>query len=246
MSKDLDDPRLAKGRLNLYQRLADIAGTLHVDKNGQMTEAGRYSFIKHEDLIEALKSILQTNGIVILPEEVEMIAATEYKTARGALGRHVRIKVVYRIVDAWDPSVSFTVEALGEAADTQDKGTQKAGTSAEKYLYMRLLKITEGGQDSDAIAVEEGVVAETAPRPAPGSQPIPQGNGASSVDLDRLKVLASSMATPWAEPVLKARLERFGFDVVRADLIKAGATGEIQASAPIPPPPPPAPAEVAA
>ena len=239
MPKTLDQPQTT-----LYQRLAEIAATLTVDKNGHMTEGGKYDYIKHTDLISALKPILKENGIAIIPLRSEVIEASEYKTGSGKLGRHIRLKVTYRVVDIWTGE-GFEIEGPGESADTGDKGTQKAVTSAEKYLYMRLFKVVEDAHDTDGILAPEGVKdGNDSPRPAAGSQPIPHGNSANEAELDRLRVLSKSMEKPWAEPILKARLERFGFAETVKAMQEAGATGEITATIP-PPPPPPSPVSVA-
>jgi hypothetical protein len=232
---------------NLYERLADIAGSLQVAKNGHMTEGGKYDYIKHEDLVGALKPILKEHGIVILPLQSEIIEATEFRRANGGLGRHIRIKVTYRVVDVLT-GVSIELQGLGESADTGDKGTQKAVTSAEKYLYMRLFKVVEDAMDTDGIQAPEGV--KDAPAGAQnGSTPIPQGNGVNSNELDKLIAISATMPTPWATPVLKARLERFGFDKTKAELIEKGATATGEIVPPPPPaaiPPPPAPEAAAA
>jgi len=227
------DPR---GTGSVHERINRITAALHVSKDGRMSgSGGNYNYVRHEDVVGLLKELLTDEKVVILPVDAELLSATEYKTAAGKLGRHFVLKVSYVTYATNKPEEVIRQSWICENADTSDKAIQKALTNGEKYLLMKTFKVVEGGEDADGVRPEEGVVYEQPRRdqaiPAAARPAQAQGSD-SPAELAQLLKLATSMARPWSEVTLKARLKQFGFEKTKADMIAAGAIGEIEPTEP--------------
>lgn len=106
-----------------------------------------YAYRSIEDVYAALSPLLPKYQIVIAPVRIEK----EADSSAGSM-RLVRIKVTYQVTSTEDGS-HFSVESLGEGADTSDKAAGKAMSYAYKSLMFQLFCIpVTGVEDSDATA----------------------------------------------------------------------------------------------
>lgn len=139
--------------LNLYQKLAAISGELGaISKDARAPEVmGGYAFTSHAALMGHLRQRLADRNVLVF--ESLFVVADEAVTIVTRSGerpaRRVRVRLVVDFVDGDDPEQRQSVEWPGEALDTGDKATQKAGTSAEKYLLMKTFKVSDR-DDPDA------------------------------------------------------------------------------------------------
>ena len=70
-----------------------------------------------------------------------------------------RIKTVYRFVNTDNPAESIDTITFAEGIDSQDKGSGKAMTYADKYALMKSYKISTGedvDEGTDAEELEKG------------------------------------------------------------------------------------------
>ena len=67
-----------------------------------------------------------------------------------------RIKTIYRFVNVDDPDDYIETTVFSEGIDTQDKGSGKGMTYADKYALMKMYKISTG-DDPDVDASDESV-----------------------------------------------------------------------------------------
>ena len=182
---------------NIYQKIAAISASLGaIQKDGTYDggqRGGSYKFISHAALMGHLRNELARHNVVIIPEVIE--ANTEgrekHSTYNGqervSFERRVTVRMLFTVVDGDDPESKFTAQWSGEGIDAGDKGTQKAGTSAEKYFLFKLFKVSDK-DDPDAenpsseAAVSRPSARDTAPatppvNPGPDRDPVAGGSG---------------------------------------------------------------------
>jgi len=179
-------------RVNLYQKIAAIsAGLGAIQKDGDFDGGGvKYKFISHAALMGHLRSELARHNIVIVPEIVEAVTTEREKNtewqgkAKVSMERRVTTRMLFTVIDGDDPETRFTAQWAGEGIDSGDKATQKAATSGEKYLYMKLFKVSDK-DDPDAenpsadTPAPRAVAIPPAPK-APQPSPVPVTTGADS------------------------------------------------------------------
>lgn len=162
-------------KLNLYQKISEIIGSLGaIPKDSKAPkEMGGYGFSSHGAVLAHLRHELTTRNVVIHSSGEELLhhEAFEKRTITDYNGKtaekisynfHSIIKYKFTVVDGDNPSDFFEDFWIGEGMDTQDKGVQKAGTSADKYYLMKLFKIGDK-DDPDAIdSTGSGAISDSA------------------------------------------------------------------------------------
>jgi hypothetical protein len=155
----------AKFHRKLNQARKSI-GTLAKDGRN---EHFKYNYIKNEHVIAHSMKALQDQGLSI---DVSMTSCKSEPT--GAVSRtgaaHIRtsVRIQFEIIDT-ETGYSETKEWNGECIEAEDKGTQKAATSARKYFLIQYMGIVtdEVSLDTDTTAHATDTVAESAPKPTP-------------------------------------------------------------------------------
>ena len=136
----------------------------------QRTGTLGYSFAGEAALIEALRPHMVEQGICCYVAGVRDVVREEYTTSKGATMNLTRLIATVRFVHA--PSqTSIDTEAVGEGADTGDKGANKASTGAYKYALRQTFCI-ETGDDPDGFPSQEKA-AGTINKPARRATPTP-------------------------------------------------------------------------
>ena len=190
--RDIEPPVLAvAGKPNLFQKLAAISADLGaIQKDGTYDggqRGGSYKFISHAALMGHLRNELARHNVVIIPEVIE--ATTEgrekHSTYNGqervSFERRVTVRMLFTVVDGDDPESKFTAQWSGEGIDAGDKGTQKAGTSAEKYFLFKLFKVSDKDDpDAENPDTSNGVTATPPVKPKPKDAPVAGGSGSPS------------------------------------------------------------------
>lgn len=156
--------------LGIYQKLSEVRKRLpRIAKNGvgPATQGG-YKFVSIDDILEAVVPLENEVGIVSYP--VDHHVDFHYNTAEmKSDGRVPRENVqaivgfTFRYVSVEDGSF-VDVSVPGEGIDTQDKGTRKAVTQAQKIANILTYNIITGEEDPDA--VDGGRVTQEARPPA--------------------------------------------------------------------------------
>lgn len=132
---------------NVFQTIAAVKADLGaVSKNGKMEGFGQsYKFRGIDDVINALHTPLHTHGLVIAPN----LRSITQEHEQGNKKNQTRTVVEFEWLIAGPEGDSFTAATSGEAMDTQDKGSNKAGTAAYKQLLTQLLAIPFETDDPD-------------------------------------------------------------------------------------------------
>lgn len=154
---------------NLYQRLLAITDEVgKIDKTGKNQQQG-YAFIEHARVVAEIRAAMVKHGVMIMPEIITR-RIDRFDVVRGSgkagVDVHVNIKSRYTVINADDPMERFTCEwDGGEALDSSDKATNKAGTASHKYFLMKLFNISDQ-DDPDATSPELPQARTAAVRPA--------------------------------------------------------------------------------
>lgn len=136
-----------------------------------------YHFRGIDALVAAVQPLLVKYGVLIVPNTL----AVEHKmteTSKGGLFSQTFLKQGWAIYGPAGDSI--TAVTAGEGGDSSDKGTNKASTSAYKYLLLQLFCICDTNDDSDKgsetpVARKATVVApkpQAASRPSPVAAPV--------------------------------------------------------------------------
>lgn len=120
----------------------------------------KFKFQAWDDVLPAVRNACVEAGLAILPSVTILSDMSE--------GNKKMIQMTLQLVDV-ESGESETLEWTGEAIDQQDKGVQKAATSAMKYFFLKLFMIPiSDDTDTDADGPK--------PVPAPkAKQPIDEG-----------------------------------------------------------------------
>ena len=148
--------------MNIFQRVAAITSELQtVAKNLEVTTGkSSYKAVSERDILDAVKPIENKYGVYSYPVDREVLESNllenvkEYTDKGGnttvtkSTTFMSRIKTVYRFVNIDKPDEFIETVTFAEGIDSQDKGSGKAMTYADKYALMKGYKISTG-EDPD-------------------------------------------------------------------------------------------------
>lgn len=122
------------------------------DRQCNVTNGPRFNFRSIDAVYDALSPLLASAGLYISPRTIQVLS-----TEVAGKQRLTRVLVTYGVTCATDGS-SIEVQAIGEGADTSDKGAGKAMSYAYKTLMFQLFCIPVAGQpDTDDEHIEPEV-----------------------------------------------------------------------------------------
>lgn len=148
--------------MNIFQRVSAITSELQtVAKNLEVTTGkSSYKAVSERDILDAVKPIENKYGVYSYPVSREVIESNMLENVKEFTDKSgnttvtksttfmSRIKTVYRFVNIDDPEDYIETVTFAEGIDTQDKGSGKAMTYADKYALMKGYKISTG-EDPD-------------------------------------------------------------------------------------------------
>jgi len=126
-----------------------------LQKNGTgPSTQGSYKFLAVDDVLAVVKPLLDEHGVIVhanlLDHGFEFTKALAKDDARAPkYSTTAWVKYEFKFVDTEDGSTVSTV-VLGEGADTSDKATRKATTSAWKVALIQTFSLITGETDPDA------------------------------------------------------------------------------------------------
>lgn len=150
--------------MNIYEKLLAIETELQtVAKNLDVATSNTKSYkaVSERDIIDAVKPLEAKYKVYSYPMHREVIESNILESESSYNGKTTkrttlmtRIKTIYRFVNAENPEEYIDTVVFSEGIDTQDKGSGKAMTYADKYALMKAYKISTG-DDPDQTASEE-------------------------------------------------------------------------------------------
>ena len=164
---------------NIFQRMAAITAELQtVAKNLTVPTGGKNSYkaVSERDILDAVKPIEAKHGVYSYPVSRNVLESNMLESESTYNGQTkktttfmTRIETLYRFVNVDKPEEYIETVTFAEGIDTQDKGSGKAMTYADKYALMKAYKISTG-DDPDQTASEENNYTRTTPqRTAPSA-----------------------------------------------------------------------------
>jgi hypothetical protein len=221
-------------KLNLYQKISAITDAIGIiQKDERAPEAmGGYKFLSHGMVMAHIRRELTKRNVVIVPSGEELLRADFTEKRTPTFGRdgetktgekvsynyRTIIKFMFRVVNGDNPEQYFDASWIGEGMDTQDKGVQKAGTSAEKYFLMKLFKIGDK-DDPDAIAGDKDAEEQAPARKATQSVSATLDRSVPPADERPVDVPVANVP-PNEKPQMKLDSNGATVPVTDADLIK--------------------------
>ena len=166
---------------NIFQRMSAITAELRtVAKNLTVPTGGKNSYkaVSERDILDAVKPIEEKHGVYSYPARRTVLesnllesenAYTDQRgntTVKKITTFMTRIETVYRFVNTDNPDDYIETTTFAEGIDSQDKGSGKAMTYADKYALMKAYKISTG-DDPDQDASEEKEYKKASPAQAP-------------------------------------------------------------------------------
>lgn len=136
--------------MGVYSKLSELVGRVdYLQRTGENAHH-RYSYLKEEDLLDAVRPVMCELGLVFFPSSIEIIPSSSTNTLLTAI-------CTYTLVDS-ETGESIEVKVLSQGSDSQDKSGFKLMTGARKYAVRQLLLAGTGDDpeeddDSDARGV---------------------------------------------------------------------------------------------
>ena len=157
---------------NIFQRMSAITAELRtVAKNLTVPTGGKNSYkaVSERDILDAVKPIEEKHGVYSYPVSRTVLESNLLEGENTYNGQTkktttfmTRIETVYRFVNVDKPEEYIETITFAEGIDSQDKGSGKAMTYADKYALMKAYKISTG-DDPDQYASEEKEYKKTTP-----------------------------------------------------------------------------------
>lgn len=161
--------------MNIHQRMAAITAELksvEKDLTVQTTKTSSYKAVSEKAILDAIKPLEEKYGVYSYPCAREVLESnliqndSIYEDAKGnktttpKTSYMTRIKTVYRFVNTDCPTDFIETITFAEGIDSQDKGSGKAMTYADKYALMKSYKVSTGedvDEGTDAEVLEKGM-----------------------------------------------------------------------------------------
>lgn len=150
--------------LNIHQRMAAITAELQTVAKNLNVETGKgksYKAVSERDVIDSVKPLEAKHGVYSYPSSRRVLESAALESESEWNGKVTkkttffeRIETVYRFVNTDDPTDFIETTTFAEGIDSQDKGSGKAMTYADKYALMKAYKISTG-DDPDQTAIED-------------------------------------------------------------------------------------------
>lgn len=139
--------------LNIFQRMAAISVEMAtVAKNLTVGEGrNKYKAVSERDIIDAVKPLEAKHGVYSYPSSRRVLESNLLESESTYNGNTTkkttfmtRIETTYRFVNMDKPDEYIEIVSFAEGIDSQDKGSGKAMTYADKYALMKAYKISTG------------------------------------------------------------------------------------------------------
>lgn len=118
-----------------------------VEKKGYNSHQ-KYHYMREVDVMEALKSELVKNKVILLTSSkfVEMRSKAKENANGKSEDFITTVETQHTFIDA-ESGEQLTVNSVGSGHDPTDKGAAKAITSACKYMILKTFMISDEGAD---------------------------------------------------------------------------------------------------
>lgn len=161
----------------LHAKLAEVmAEASRIPKNGTAPAAmGGFKFVQVGDAADYIRKALGERGVSMLPTTLEIVGESEHATKSGGAMTTVALRITWTLTDG-ETGESTTFQSYGVGADTGDKYSGKATTTAMKYALLSGFQLSTGDdveladtsdrrsrRSADAAVARQGVVSAPLP-----------------------------------------------------------------------------------
>lgn len=150
--------------MNIFEKIAAITAELGVVAKNLEVETGKnksFRAVSERDIIDAVKPLEAKYGVCSYPARRTVLESNLLESENTYNGNTTkkttlmtRIETVYRFVNVEKPDEYIETTTFAEGMDSQDKGSGKAMTYADKYALMKVYKISTG-DDPDQVESED-------------------------------------------------------------------------------------------
>lgn len=161
--------------MNIYEKLSAITAELQTVAKNLNVDTGKgkgYKAVSERDVIDAVKPLEKKYGVYSYPASRAVLESQTLESESEWNGKvtkkttfFTRIITVYRFVNAENPDEWIETTVFSEGIDSQDKGSGKAMTYADKYALMKAYKISTGDDPDQTASNEEGYTRKRVSRP---------------------------------------------------------------------------------
>ena len=161
--------------LNIYQRMAAITAELQTVAKNLNVDTGKgkgYKAVSERDVIDAVKPLEAKHGVYSYPASRRVLESAALESESEWNGKVTkkttffeRIETVYRFVNTDDPTDFIETTTFAEGIDSQDKGSGKAMTYADKYALMKAYKISTGDDPDQTASEDVNYTSKATPAP---------------------------------------------------------------------------------
>lgn len=202
-----------KAMVSLLKKKSELRSEIHAmnwDKDKAMifNNKKQYDYLSFEKICRQIAPLFEKHGLEFTASDAELSA----EAPAGNMSQHWVVKTEFTLWDV-DTGASQTTLSYGEAADTGDKGVNKAKTCALKRWFLDTFQLVEGGEDPDDYS--------------------PMGSSASVVQPQQPKAKAEAPAAPVqeAKPNGPTAPQRNAMNNIVAKYKEKAEKGEIDAMA---------------
>lgn len=157
--------------LNIHQRMLAITADLQTVAKNLTVDTGKnksYKAVSERDILDAVKPLETKHGVYSYPAARRVLESQVLESENEYQGKttkrttfYERIETVYRFCNIDNPTDYIDMTTFAEGIDSQDKGSGKAMTYADKYALMKAYKISTG-DDPDQTASIDAHYTQTA------------------------------------------------------------------------------------
>ncbi len=156
--------------MNIYQKMAAITAELKAvekDLTVQTTKNSFYKAVSEKVILDAIKPLEEKYRVYSYPVSRKVLESnliqneSVYEDAKGnktitpKTTYMTRIETTYRFVNIDNPEDFIETTTFADGIDTQDKGSGKAMTYADKYALMKSYKVSTGEDVDESTDAEE-------------------------------------------------------------------------------------------
>lgn len=156
--------------LNIHQRMLAITADLQTVAKNLTVDTGKnksYKAVSERDILDAVKPLETKHGVYSYPAARRVLESQVLESENEYQGKTTkrttffeRIETVYRFCNIDAPADYIEITSFAEGIDSQDKGSGKAMTYADKYALMKAYKISTG-DDPDQTASTDAHYTQT-------------------------------------------------------------------------------------
>lgn len=155
----------------LLRKLSGMRSDVHKmdwskDKSMIFQNKKQYDYLSYEKICRQISAMFEKHGLEFQVSDLELMSEAPV----GNMAQHWIVKTMFTVYDV-DTGYSISSNSYGEAADSGDKGVNKAKTCAIKRWFLGTFQLVEGGEDPDDASPTPGMSSSEVVKPGDKATP---------------------------------------------------------------------------